>query len=188
MVTGHENKGHFRQPVDHFRTYLDNLAGLGAPWQIFIGFALDFTGMAPNTGSGILEQIIFTHSTPPVSYISWLKLKGFHRYKGIVIGWTSADFIIDIFLDQRIGKPFIKRPLCPASLMTESMQSDGLFPVGFSPVSRASLTDPDKQRLNPLVVVIIQHGHPSLLSDTNCRLSLPHGDSFRSSSHGRPLL
>jgi hypothetical protein len=77
MVAGHENKGHFRQLTDKFGAYLDNLARFRAFGQIFIAFALDFTGMAPNAGSGVLKQIIFTHSTPPVSYISRLRLKQF---------------------------------------------------------------------------------------------------------------
>jgi hypothetical protein len=61
MVTGHKDKRHFGQPVDKFRADLDYLTGLGACRQIFIGFALDLTGLAADTFFYILEQVILTH-------------------------------------------------------------------------------------------------------------------------------
>jgi len=66
MKTGHENKRYFWQPANKFRAHLDNLAGFGSFGEIFVGLALDFTCMASDTFFNILEQIIFTHSKPPI--------------------------------------------------------------------------------------------------------------------------
>jgi hypothetical protein len=66
METGHEDKGCPRQTANPFGSHLDDLAGFGPSGQILVGFTLDFTGMAPDTFPGILEQIIFTHSSPPM--------------------------------------------------------------------------------------------------------------------------
>jgi hypothetical protein len=61
----HENKGHFRQSPYEFRAHLNDLAGFWPFWQVFVGLALNFTGMASNTFFDILKQVIFTHSNPP---------------------------------------------------------------------------------------------------------------------------
>jgi hypothetical protein len=65
VKTGHENERHLGQVVDELGPYLDDLTGLGALGQIFIGFALNFTRVTPNTFFIVLEQVILAHSLPP---------------------------------------------------------------------------------------------------------------------------
>ena len=62
MKTGHEDVSGPRKTTDHFGSDLDDFAQLGAEGQIFVGFALYFTGMATDTLFGVLKQIIFAHS------------------------------------------------------------------------------------------------------------------------------
>jgi len=61
VKTGHENKGYLGQPTDKFRAHLDDLAGFWTLGKVLIGFALDLTGMTPNTFFCVLVQIIFAH-------------------------------------------------------------------------------------------------------------------------------
>jgi hypothetical protein len=57
----HENIGSTGQPTDHFRPDLNDLTQPGPYRQVFIGFALHFTGMASDAFFGILKQIVFAH-------------------------------------------------------------------------------------------------------------------------------
>jgi hypothetical protein len=65
VKAGHEDKRHLGQVIDKFGSHLDDLAGLGALGQIFIGFALNFTRVTPNTFFIVLKQVILAHSLPP---------------------------------------------------------------------------------------------------------------------------
>jgi hypothetical protein len=80
VKTGHEDVRSTGYIVDQLRTYLDNLAEPGADRQRFIGFALNFTGMAADAFFGILNQVVFTHSYPPKR---WAKPKAKTDHHGI---------------------------------------------------------------------------------------------------------
>jgi hypothetical protein len=66
MKTEHEDEGCSRQTADQFRTDLDDLAQTRARRQAFIGFALDFAGMAANAFAGILGEMVPAHENSPL--------------------------------------------------------------------------------------------------------------------------
>jgi hypothetical protein len=67
MKAEHEDERGSRQTADQFRADLDNLAQTRARRQVFIGFALDFAGMAANAFAGILGEMVPAHENSPLS-------------------------------------------------------------------------------------------------------------------------
>jgi hypothetical protein len=65
VKTGHEDERHLGQVVDELGSHLNDLAEFGTFGQIFVGFALDFTRVTPDTFFCVLKQIILAHSLPP---------------------------------------------------------------------------------------------------------------------------
>jgi len=66
MKAEHEDEGGSRQAADQFRADLNDLAQTWALRQAFIGFALDFAGMATNAFAGILGKMVPAHENSPL--------------------------------------------------------------------------------------------------------------------------
>jgi len=77
VEAGHEKKRCPGLTVNEFRPHRDDLTGVGPIGQLFIAFALNFTGMAANTFPLVLQYKIFTHFFSPNSQgivysLSWV--------------------------------------------------------------------------------------------------------------------
>ena len=66
MKAEHEDEGGSRQAADQFRADLDDLAQTRPRRQAFIGFALDFAGVAANAFAGILGKMVPAHDNSPL--------------------------------------------------------------------------------------------------------------------------
>jgi hypothetical protein len=62
VKAGHEYVGGTGEATDHLGSYLDDLTQSWSDRQVFVGFTLNFTGMASDTLLGVLKQIVFAHS------------------------------------------------------------------------------------------------------------------------------